>query len=113
MKNTDKKISSICLACPRSCELRPQIEGLPGQKLCPKGQQFLKQELTEPKRHYFSTFRGSDNKIYAYRTLEEIPLKTIFEFCRKLAKAKTSNERNNLHREFCNKFNVKVTCIEP
>lgn len=104
--------SHICLACPRSCSLRPQIEGLPGQRLCPQGEDFLLQEMKEPKRHYFATVRQDDGKLYAYRTLSLIPLSEIEQFCRKLEKAADAQIRNQLHREFCRTYQVRLACID-
>ncbi len=106
------KPSKICLACPRSCNLRPQIEGVPGQRLCPKGEEFLKQEFSEPMRHYFSTVRLDDGKLYAYRTLTEIPFNNISGFCENLKRAASPQQRNKLHQQFCHEHKVELTCID-
>jgi CxxC motif-containing protein len=108
----ESSISKICLACPHSCNIRPQIEGQPGRKLCPKGLEFLAQEQKDPKRHYFSTFRDNENKIQAYRTVETISLQAIEKHCERLNKAASAKERNLIHKEFCLKFKVKITCID-
>lgn len=104
--------SKICLACPRSCELRPQIEGLPGRKLCPKGLEFLETELEDPKRHYFSTVREPDGQIYAYRTIEPISLQEIENHHQKLKTAENAEARNRIHLEFCGLHKVRKTCID-
>lgn len=107
-----KSLSNICLACPRSCNIRPQIAGLPGQKLCPQGSEFLQQELIEPRRHFFATVREQDDKIYAYRTIEAISLKEINEITLKLREASTPTERNQIHVEFCLGHKILKTCID-
>jgi len=106
------KPSPICLTCPVSCSLRPQTSEMPGQKLCPRGEMFRLQEEKEPLRHYFSTVRLGDGLLYAYKTTEPVPLEAIEEFCRKLSEAVDSQARNKLHQFFCNRYQVKLTCID-
>ncbi len=105
------KQSRICLACPRSCELRPQIAGAPGQKLCPQGQSFVAQETREPLRHYFSTVKHDDGSIHAYRTIEPVSQQAIDRMCESLKNAKSASERNQLHQQFCRDFPVRLTRI--
>lgn len=109
--NTKSRPSKICLACPRSCGIRLQNENLPGQKLCPQGMEFLEQELKEPKRHYFSTLREENGKVYSYRTLEPISLQEVFELHQRLKSAKNAEARNKIHKEFCGLHKVKKCLI--
>lgn len=106
------KKSHHCLACPRSCNIRPQIDGFPGQKLCPKGNEFLLQEKKDPKRHYFSTVREENGQIYAYRTVYAISQKSIEEMHNRLSAADSSETRNKIHQEFCKNNLTKKTCID-
>ncbi len=106
------KSSRVCLACPRSCGLRPQIEGAPGQRLCPNGEEFLRQEVSEPLRHYFATVRGNDGRLYSYRTLTAVPMETINRFCENLKRAASPQQRNKLHQQFCNEHRTRLTCID-
>jgi len=104
--------SHICLACPRSCSIRPQLEGLPGQKLCPQGQEFLQQEIAAPLRHFFSTLRDNDGRLYAYRTVEPIELSEINAMHQKLKGAPTPEARNQIHNDFCQSHNTTKVCID-
>jgi hypothetical protein len=50
--------------------------------------------------------------LYAYRTVQPVPLEEIESFCQKLAEAENPLERNRLHLDFCERYGVRLTCID-
>ena len=79
------KRSFTCIVCPNGCELEVEYEGsrvlgVTGN-LCPKGVDYVTQELTDPRRTIASSVRvaGGVLPLASVRTTKPIPKNRIFD----------------------------------
>lgn len=78
-----KKIYT-CIICPRSCELEAEI--LPDGQVsvsgngCPRGAEWIRDELSDPKRTIASSVlvEGGEKEIVSVRLSSPVPLRMIF-----------------------------------
>ena len=75
-----------CIVCPNGCELR--AEKLPGQEgyavegnRCPRGRDYILQEITDPRRTISTSMRvlGGERELASVRLTAPIPLRCLSE----------------------------------
>lgn len=77
----------ICIVCPRGCHIHVEGDVITGNS-CPRGKQYVIQELTDPKRMVTSTFKvkGSDKLVCPCKTSKEISKNLIFDVMKEINK---------------------------
>lgn len=79
------KRAFTCIVCPNGCELEVEYEGSRvlhvSGNLCPKGVDYVTQELTDPRRTIASSVRvaGGVLPLASVRTTKPIPKDRIFD----------------------------------
>lgn len=73
-----------CIVCPNGCEMEAEIENgkvvsITGN-LCPRGEQYVRQELTAPRRTIASSVlvKGGELPVTSVRLTKAIPKEMIF-----------------------------------
>ncbi len=81
-----------CICCPNGCDINVELEdgalvGFSGNK-CPKGADYVKQELTSPYRTIASSVlvKGGDMPLSSVRTDRAIPKNMIFPVMEEIKK---------------------------
>ena len=78
----------VCIVCPVGCELNAKIEGQEIQvtgNLCPRGEQYAKNELTCPKRVVTSIVKCDEDYYCSVKTTIEIEKSKIPDVLREIA----------------------------
>ena len=80
----------ICIGCPLGCNLRAvikdgHVEEITGNT-CPKGEDYAKKELTDPRRIVTTTVKVNDGSlpVVSVKTLSDIPKGSISQCMREL-----------------------------
>lgn len=74
-----------CVVCPNGCEIEAEYEGREvhaiSGNLCPKGRDYVTQELVDPRRTIASSVRvtGGDQPLASVRLTAPIPKARIFD----------------------------------
>ena len=74
-----------CIVCPNGCEIEAEYEGAEVRavtgNLCPKGRDYVTQELVDPRRTIASSVRvtGGDAPLASVRLTAAIPKARIFD----------------------------------
>ena len=74
-----------CIVCPNGCEIEAEYEGANvlsvAGNLCPKGKEYVTQELVDPRRTIASSVRvtGGDMPLASVRLTAPIPKDRIFD----------------------------------
>ncbi len=78
------KTSCVCIICPKGCELEGETDGqeilsLEGAS-CPRGREYLAQELRDPRRTITSTVlvEGGESPLVSVRLSAPVPKNQIF-----------------------------------
>lgn len=85
-----KERKFICIRCPRGCEIYTTINGYSIDKiegnLCALGLEYVKTEITDPRRVVTSTVRVKNgvHPVVPVWTTEAIPIGKIFDLMKKL-----------------------------
>ena len=77
----------ICIVCPRGCLIKTSAGGSEVEGYgCPKGLEYARQELSEPKRMITSTVRTVSDQLprLAVRLSTEIPKTDIFDCMKRI-----------------------------
>lgn len=86
----------VCIKCPIGCRMKAEKKADGTIKvtgnLCPVGEKYAIEELTEPKRLVTSLIKGED-KVYPCKTSIEIPKDKIFAVLDEIAKVKLSSAK--------------------
>lgn len=73
-----------CIICPNGCEITAEYEGTQIRSVegatCPKGQDYVRQELTDPRRNIATSIpvEGGELPLVSVRLDRPIPKKDIF-----------------------------------
>lgn len=79
------KRTFTCIVCPNGCEIEAEYEGAQVSavtgNLCPKGKDYMIQELVDPRRTIASSVRvtGGDQPLASVRLTAPIPKARIFD----------------------------------
>jgi CxxC motif-containing protein len=91
MATQEKKL--ICIRCPRGCEIITSLDGYGSiteiqGNVCKLGQDYVKSELTDPKRVLTTTVRVRNGRhpLVPVWTAEPIPKDRVIELARELRK---------------------------
>lgn len=81
-----------CISCPLGCQLEVEVNEtikVTGNK-CKRGEEYAKNEVTNPKRVITSTVRveGGDRPLVSVKTDKEVPKDKIFEIMKEINKVK-------------------------
>ena len=78
----------ICIVCPRGCRLKVDDDLNVTGNFCPRGAQYAKDELTDPKRMITSFVRVKNRKdtVVSVKTSTAIPKGMIFEVMEEINK---------------------------
>lgn len=82
-----EKKEMICINCPLGCNLEVEIDGediaVRGNN-CKRGEEYAKNEITDPKRIVTSTIRvcNGEKPMVSVKTAQEIPKNKIFDVMR-------------------------------
>ena len=74
-----------CIVCPNGCEIEAEYEGIQVKaitgNLCPKGKDYVTQELVDPRRTIATSVRvtGGDQALASVRLTRAIPKARIFD----------------------------------
>jgi CxxC motif-containing protein len=76
-----------CIVCPNGCEIEAEVEN--GQVIsvtghtCPRGEQYVRQELTAPRRTIASSVlvKGGELPVTSVRLTKAVPKDMIFPVC--------------------------------
>ena len=72
-----------CIGCPMGCNLTVIIEDAGEIKVtgntCPKGAEYARNEVTDPRRTVTSTVRVNDGRALSVKTKQEIPKNQIMD----------------------------------
>ncbi len=81
-----------CIVCPRGCRLTIDDELNVTGNSCPRGAQYAKDELTNPKRMITSFVRvkNRENTVVSVKTSTSIPKGMIFDVMNEIAKVRVS-----------------------
>lgn len=81
-----------CIVCPRGCRLTIDDELNVTGNSCPRGAQYAKDELTNPKRMITSFVRvkNRDNTVVSVKTSTSIPKGMIFDVMNEIDKVRVS-----------------------
>lgn len=81
-----------CIICPNGCEIEADIEdgkicSITGN-ICPKGEEYVKQELTDPQRNIATSVlvKGGELPLASVRLTKPIPKGKIFEAMEEIRK---------------------------
>ena len=82
-----------CIICPNGCEIQADVENgkilsITGN-ICPKGESYVEQELTDPRRTIASSVRikGSFLPLCSVRLTKPVPKQAIFSVMEEINKA--------------------------
>lgn len=74
--------SFTCIICPNGCEITAEYEGDTVYAVrgatCPKGDAYVRQELTDPQRNIATSVLGGELPLASVRLSHPIPKKEIF-----------------------------------
>ncbi len=76
--------SFTCIVCPNGCDIRAEYEGAEVISVrgaaCPKGEDYVRQELTDPRRNIATSVpvEGGELPLVSVRLTSAIPKKDIF-----------------------------------
>lgn len=79
------KRAFTCIVCPNDCEIEAEYEGAEVRavtgNLCPKGRDYVTQELVDPRRTIATSVRvtGGDQPLASVRLTAPIPKARIFD----------------------------------
>lgn len=82
-----------CIMCPRGCEISGEIEEgkepIITGNACPKGADYVKQELVNPMRNIASSIKviGGEEELVSVRLNRPIPKKMIFQVMGEIRRA--------------------------
>jgi len=76
--------SFTCIVCPNGCDISAEYEGAEVKSIrgatCPKGEDYVRQELTDPRRNIATSVpvEGGELPLVSVRLTKAIPKKDIF-----------------------------------
>ncbi len=106
------KITMTCIYCPIGCTLDVEIKDgriiVKGNR-CPKGCEYARQEVTDPKRIFFTVMRvdGEEYKVAAVRSVAPLPKTEIKKLNEKFAK-KYLNKNTKVRDKIANIHGVDI-----
>ncbi len=91
MKDNIQTRSFTCIICPNGCNIESKICGQEISttgNICKKGEEYVRQELIDPRRTIATTVRidGAELPLCSVRLTKAVPKKAIFEIMKEINK---------------------------